>query len=59
MATEAQKRARENWNKENRKVVSIGFFPADADLLDHLNAQKNKAGYIKALIRADMEKGGE
>ena len=59
MAVESQKRARDKWNRENKKVVSIGFYPADADLLEHLDRQENKAGYIKALIRADMEKGGE
>lgn len=56
MAIESQKKAREKWNRENKKVVSIGFYPVDADLLEHLNAKPNKAGYIKSLIRADMEK---
>lgn len=56
MVRESQKRARDNWNKENRKNVSIAFYPADSELLDHLNKQENKAGYIKALIKADMGK---
>lgn len=55
MAVDSQKRAREKWNAQNKKVVSIGFYPVDADLLDHLNKQANKAGYIKSLIRKDME----
>ncbi len=29
----------------------------DADILEHLEKQPNKQGYIKALIRADIEKG--
>lgn len=57
MAVESQRRARDKWNKENRKVISIGFYPIDADLLDHLEKQENKAGYIKELIRKDMEGG--
>lgn len=57
MALESQKRAREKWNAQNKKVVSIGFYPVDTDLLDHLNKQENKAGYIKELIRKDMEGG--
>lgn len=57
MAVESQRRARDKWNKENRKVISIGFYPIDADLLDHLDKQENKAGYIKELIRKDMEGG--
>lgn len=28
----------------------------DADIVAHLSTQENKAGYIKALIRADIEK---
>ncbi|RNL21505.1 hypothetical protein DMP07_01290 [Slackia faecicanis] len=31
--------------------------PNERDLLAHLDAQPNKAGHIKALIRADMERG--
>lgn len=57
MAVESQRRARDKWNKENRKVISIGFYPIDADLLDHLEKQENKAGYIKELIRKDLEGG--
>ena len=57
MAEESQKRARDKWNAENKKVVSIGFYPTDADLLAHLDRQENKAGYIKGLIRRDMEGG--
>lgn len=56
MAIESQKNARDKWNLKNKKVVSIGFYPVDADILEHLNAKSNKAGYIKSLIRADMEK---
>lgn len=56
MATDAQKRAREKYNRENKKVVSIGFYPCDAELIDHLNTQENKAGYIKELIRLDIGK---
>ena len=27
----------------------------DADIIEHINAQPNKQGYLKDLIRADME----
>ena len=59
MTTEAQKRARAKWNKENKKTVSISFYPVDAELLEHLNRQPQKAVYIKDLIREDMNKGRE
>lgn len=31
----------------------------DADILDHLDAQANKQGYIKELIREDMARRGQ
>lgn len=54
MATEAQKRAAAKYEKANvtRKVVK--FFPADADLLEHLESQPSQNAYIKELIRRDM-----
>lgn len=55
MVTEAQKRANEKYRKESVKQFAVRFYPADSDAWEHLQAQPNKAGYIKALIRADME----
>lgn len=56
MVTEAQKRASKKYHKEKLVQRVVRFSPREADLLAHLDAQPNKAGYIKALIRADMEK---
>ncbi len=53
--SEAQKRATARYQKENTKSVSIRFMPGDADILAWLDEQPSKAGYVKALIRADME----
>lgn len=53
--SEAQKRASAKYVKNNVKSVSIRFYPSEADIFEHLNNQENKAGYIKGLIRADME----
>lgn len=55
MATEAQKRADANYKKRNVTQVGVAFYPADAELLEWLRAQPNKAGYIKGLIKKDME----
>ena len=56
MATsEAQKRATAKYQRENTTSVSIRFMPSDADVLAWLRAQPNKAGYVKDLIRRDME----
>lgn len=53
--TEAQKRAQAKYVRETVKQTTLRFYPKERDLWDWLNAQENKAGYMKALIRADME----
>ena len=45
------------WQKKNTTGVYLMFTrTTDADILAHLEKQPNKQGYIKALIRADMER---
>lgn len=56
MVTEAQKRASKKYHKEKLVQRVVRFSPNEKDILDHLDAQPNKAGYIKQLIREDMEK---
>ncbi len=56
--SEAQKRASAKYKRDKVRNAIVGFYPAEADLWEHLQAQPNKAGYIKELIRRDME-GGE
>lgn len=55
--SEAQKRANERYRKQSVKQTLVRFYPAELDLWEHLQAQENKAGYIKELIRRDMEEG--
>lgn len=56
MATsDAQKRASIKYDKENMVQRVVRFSPHERDLLEQLDSQPNKAGYIKALIKADME----
>lgn len=57
MATEAQRRAKSKYEKENVKAFNLRFFPADMDLYEHLKAQPKMAAYLKELIRKDMEQG--
>lgn len=54
--TEAQKRATAKYLKNNVKRAVVAFYPAEADLWEWLEQQPNKAGYIKRLIREDMER---
>lgn len=53
--TTAQKAASERYDRENTVRVAIKLNKkTDADILEQLERQENKQGYIKALIRADM-----
>lgn len=57
MATEAQRRATAKYDAAATKKMTFKFnLTTDADILEWLNSQDNKQGYIKALIRADMAK---
>ena len=53
--TEAQRRAQEAYRKKAVKQVAVRFYPAESDLWEWISGKENKAGYIKELIRADME----
>ena len=54
--TDAQKRAQEAYRKKSVKQVAVRFYPAESDLWEWLSGMENKAGYVKDLIRADMER---
>ena len=53
--SDAQKRATAKYLREKVKTFSVRLYPADADLVEWLDAQPNKQGYVKRLIREDME----
>ena len=54
---EARARADAKYKRDKTTQVPLRFYNAtESDLIEHLNAQDNKAGYIKSLIRADMER---
>ncbi len=53
--SEAQLRAVQKY-KEKVKRITIDFYPADAEMWEHIQQQPKKQTYIKDLIRADMEK---
>lgn len=55
-ATEVQLGANAKYAREHVKRVGVSFYPSERDIWDWLGAQPNKQGYIKALIRADMER---
>lgn len=55
MVSEARKRANAKYNREKMVQRVVRFSPNERDLLAHLDAQPNKAGYLKSLIREDMK----
>lgn len=56
MVTDAQKRANAKYAREHVKQTAVKFYPSEEDIWNHLQAQENRMGYIKGLIRADMER---
>ena len=55
--SEALKRAKEKYQAKVKRFT-VDFYPTEQELWDQLQAQKNKQGYIKQLIRQDKEKDG-
>jgi len=57
MVSEAQSKAQVKYDKANTTQIRMKLnLKTDADILAKLESVGNKQGYIKALIRADIEK---
>ena len=57
MATDALKRAIKKYDEANTTQVHLKFNnKTDSDILAHLETVENVQGYIKKLVREDMEK---
>jgi hypothetical protein len=54
--SQSQRRAVERY-KQKVKRITVDFYPTEESEWEHIQSQPNKQGYIKSLIRADMEKG--
>lgn len=47
----------DEYRKQNIRRIAVNLSRIhDADILEHLERMENMQGYIKALIRADIEK---
>lgn len=56
---ECDYRASQKYQKEKcRKITLLLNKRIDEDILVWLDSQSNKSGYLKDLIRADMERNG-
>lgn len=57
--SEARKRANSKYDKEKRKQILIAIYPPDYDLIDYVKSKGNVSGFVKQLIRAEMEREGK
>ena len=56
MASKAKIRANNKSNKKNTKMICVRLsFNTDADILKKLDEVQSKMGYIKKLIRKDLQ----
>lgn len=56
MASEAKIRANNKFNKANTRMVSLRLnYNTDADIIKRLDEVDSKMGYIKELIRKDLQ----
>lgn len=53
-SSDKKKQADMLYNKLHTRQINMRFTDHDSDIIARLDAQKNKQGYIKALIRADV-----
>lgn len=54
--SDARKRANAKYAREKVRQVGLKFYPAEADIYEWVKAQDNVQGYVKSLIRTDMER---
>lgn len=53
--TDAQRKAALKYRKEKTKTFTLTLYPSDADIIEWLDAQTQKARAVKAAIRKAME----
>lgn len=56
MVTEAQKRAKRNYDKKTRQFVFRFRNEADADVISRLSEVPSKTEYVRGLVREDIAK---
>ena len=58
--TDAKRKTNMDFDRKNTKLVGMKLNKhTDADILDYLEKQENVQGYLKKLIREDINKGEE
>lgn len=56
MTSDAVKRATANYHRKCKKLLVLMNPDKDADIIERLESIGNKSGYVKELIRLDIEK---
>ena len=57
MATEAKRKANRRYDDKNTRQYHLKLnLKKDADIIEHLSKQSSMQGYLKDLIRADIER---
>lgn len=56
--SKAQQRAKARYDKDKLKRATVIFSPNETELYEHLAGHDSMSGYIKELIRRDMEAAG-
>lgn len=51
---ESRKRAKQKYQSKVKRFT-VDFYPTEQELWEHLQSQGNKQGYIKSLIRNDLQ----
>lgn len=54
--TEAQRKAKAKYKSQSVKKILLEFYRSDIELYEKIQEQPNKQGYIKELIRKDLNK---
>lgn len=56
MASEAQKRARKKYQKNNTIMICVQLNKkTDADIIEKISGEESRQGYIKRLVREDIK----
>ena len=57
MATEAKRQANRRYDDKNTRQYHLKLnLKTDAEIIEHLSKQSSMQGYLKDLIRADIER---
>jgi len=58
MVSEAQKAAKARYDAKTARYISLKLNSnTDREIIEHLERQQNVQGYLKELIRKDIERG--